>query len=53
MGVLLVGGFVGVNAKILGWMINENVSHDMIMMKNHGFGLSWGIPLRRELPLSV
>lgn len=31
----------------LGWMMSEKVSHDASMMKNHGFGLSCGISLRR------
>lgn len=39
---------MGVNESILGWIIRENVSHDKIMMKNHGFGLSWGMSLRRN-----
>lgn len=40
MGSLRVGGFVEVKARILGWMIMEYVSHEMIMIKNHGFGFS-------------
>lgn len=45
--VLLMGGLVRINDSSLGWMIRESVSQDMIMMKNHGFGLSCGISLRR------
>lgn len=40
VGALLVGGFVDTNASTLGWIIRENVSQDMIMMENHGFGFS-------------
>lgn len=53
MSVLLVGGFVVVNDSSLGWMIKENVSQDVIMMKSHGFGLSCGISLRRRIVLFV
>lgn len=45
--VLLVGGLVWVNDSSLGWIINENVNHDISMTKNHGFGFSCGISLRR------
>lgn len=48
VGVLFVGGFVGVNDSILGWIIREYVNHDVIMIKSHGFGLSCGISLRRR-----
>ena len=48
MGVLLMGGFVGVKDSILGWMIRENVNHDIIIMESHGFGLSCGMSLRRR-----
>lgn len=51
--VLLVGWLVGMNVRSLGWIIIEKVSHDRIMIENHGFGLSCGISLRREGPLSL
>lgn len=35
------------NDRSFGWMSSRKTAQDMIMMKNHGFGLSWGIPLRR------
>lgn len=47
--VLLAGGFVGEKESVLGWIIRENVSHDIIIMESHGFGLSCGIPLRRRI----
>lgn len=39
------------NDRSLGWMIRENVSHVMIMIKNQGAGFSCGISLRRGLTL--
>lgn len=44
---MLDGGLVGVKDRSLGWIIKEKVNHDRSMMKNHGFGLSWGMSLRR------
>lgn len=51
--VLLMGGFVEVKASVLGWKIKESANHDVIMMKSQGLGFSWGMSLRRELPLST
>lgn len=45
--ILLDGGLVGVKDRSLGWIIKEKVNHDRSMMENHGFGLSWGMSLRR------
>lgn len=45
--VLLDGGLVVVNDRSFGWIRSENVSHEASRMKNHGFGLSCGISLRR------
>lgn len=36
-----------INDSSFGWMIRERVSHEAIMIKNQGFGFSWGISLRR------
>lgn len=47
VGVLLEGELVEINDRSFGWMIMEKVNHDASMMKNHGFGLSCGMPLRR------
>lgn len=44
---LLDGGFVDKNVMILAWMIRENVSQEMSMIKNHGAGFSCGMSLRR------
>lgn len=40
MGRLLEGGFIDTNDRSLGWIIREKVSHEMIMIKNHGWGFS-------------
>ena len=53
VGVLLDGGLVVTNARSLGWIMREYVSHVVIMIKNQGFGLSCGISLRRSFPLSL
>lgn len=45
--VLLDGGLVEVKVMSLGWMISEKVSHDVSIIRNHGFGLSCGMSLRR------
>lgn len=45
---MLDGGLVEVNCSSLGWKINEKVIHDISRMRNHGFGLSCGISLRRR-----
>lgn len=51
---LVEGGLVVVNDSSLGWMISEKTLQDMSRIKNHGFGLSWGISLRRVAgPLSL
>lgn len=44
---LLDGGFIVTNVSSLGWIIRAKVSHEVSMIKNHGFGFSCGIPLRR------
>lgn len=44
---LLEGGLEDINDRSLGWITSENVSHDKVRMRNHGFGLSWGMSLRR------
>lgn len=44
---LLDGGFIVTNVSSLGWIIRVKVSHEVSMIKNHGFGFSCGIPLRR------
>ena len=52
--VLLDGGFVDRNVRILGWMSKENVDQEMSMIKNQGVGFSCGISLRRgSVPLSL
>lgn len=40
VGGLLDGGFIDTNVRILGWIIREKVTHEMIMIKNHGAGFS-------------
>lgn len=51
--VLLMRGFVEVKDSVLGWKIKENINHDVIMIKSHGLGFSWGISLRRGRSLFV
>lgn len=41
------GGFVDKNKRSLGWMTREKVTHEASMIKNQGFGFSWGTSLRR------
>lgn len=51
---VLVGWLVEIKVMSLGWMINEKVSQDVSIMRNHGFGLSCGMSLRRDgCPLSL
>lgn len=44
--VLLEGGLVDINDRSLGWITSERVSHDRVRIRNHGFGLSWGIVIK-------
>lgn len=53
MGALLMGRFVEMKDSVLGWKIRENVNHDMIMMESQGLGFSWGMSLRRGVPLFI
>lgn len=41
------GGLVVVKFSSFGWIRSARVSQVMIMIENHGAGLSWGISLRR------
>ena len=38
--ILLDGGFMEIKDRSLGWIIMEKVSHEISMIKNHGFGFS-------------
>lgn len=49
VGILLRGRLVAVNDSSFGWIINEKASHVINRVKNHGFGLSCGISLRRSV----
>lgn len=52
--VLLEGGFVGMKDRSLGCMRRRKIAHDVSIIRNHGFGLSCGISLRRRSrPLSL